>query len=231
MLKRNLKTVAFALIAFCAVIFTSCEEKNALEVLDIQSFTDGAIADFQGDAVGKGRCLEFVFPLSVTFSDGTTAEASDYENLFETIKTWYETNDVKPSRENKPQLAFPIQVINEEAQIIDVDSREALRELRRECGSRFDKPRDKGKCKGGRGHHCFKLVFPISLNIGGEVQTFEDRAAMKDAIRSYKETAGEDAERPTLVFPITVEDEEGNQVEVASKEALQALKESCTDND
>lgn len=231
MLKSNFKTWTMALFALFAVALTSCDKDKMLEAVNIQSFTDSTISDFQGDAVGKGRCLEFIFPVSVAFTDGTSASADDYEGLYTSIKSWFETNGLELSRKNKPSLVFPIQVLNEEAEIIDVASQEELKSLRRECGDRFDRPRNKGKCNKGKGHHCFKLVFPISVNIGGEVQSFEDRAALKAAAKAYKETAGEDAERPELVFPITVEDEDGNQATVASKEDLQALKETCGDED
>ena len=44
-------------------------------------------------------------------------------------------------------------------------------------------------------------------------------------------SAGDDFERPTLVFPITVEYEDGTQVEVANKDELIALKEACQDDE
>jgi hypothetical protein len=223
---KNLKTFGLMLLAAFAISFSSCNDEN-IELIDIENFTDGAINGLQRGVVGKKHCLEFIFPIHIEFIDGTTAEVEDYKDLHETVKAWFEENDVEKSKENKPQLVFPIQVLNQEGEVIDVGSEEELKELKSEC------PRI-GKCKkgmGGKGFKCFSLVFPVSLTIDGDVQTFENKKALKVAIRAYKEAAGEDFERPTFVFPITVEYEDGTQVEVANQEEMIALKEACKDDE
>jgi len=219
---KKLRNFGIALLAILAVSFTSCN-KDA-ELVDIDNFTDGTIERLQAGVIGKAACLEFIFPISIQFVDESTAEVTDYENLHETIVNWFETNDVEKNRENKPQLIFPIQVMNQDGEIVDVESRDALRELKKEC------PRT-GKCKGkkGKGFKCFSLVFPVTVTIDGTDTTFEDKASLKAAIRAYKEEAGDEAERPTLVFPVTIEYDDETQVEVASQEELQALKEDCID--
>lgn len=223
---KNLKTFGLMLLAVLAISFTSCNDEN-IELTDVENFTDRAVDGLQKGVVGKNFCLEFIFPISIEFVDGTTAEASDYENLHDTVKAWFEANEVEKSKENKPQLIFPIQILNQEGEVIDVADEDELKELKSEC------PRQ-GKCKkgkGGKGFKCFSLVFPVSLTIDGEVQTFEDRAALKTAVRAYKEEAGDDFERPTLVFPVTVEYEDESQVDVANEEELKALKEACKDEE
>lgn len=223
---RNLRIFGLMLLAALAITFTSCNQEN-FELTDVDNFTDSALDGLQRGVVGKKHCLEFIFPISIEFVDGTTAEVSDYENLHETVKAWFEENDVERSKENKPQLIFPLQVLNKEGEIIDVDSEEALAELRSEC------PRI-GKCKKGkrgRGFKCFSLVYPVTITIDGEDQTFEDKMALKAAVRAYKQEAGEDFERPTLVFPVTIEYEDGTQVEIASQDDLIAAKEACQDDE
>ena len=222
---KNLRAFGLMLLAALAISFTSCNDN--LELTDIDNFTDGAVDGLQNGVVGKKHCLEFIFPISIEFIDESTAEVTDYENLHETVKAWFETNDVEKSKENRPQLIFPIQVLNQEGEVVDVASEDELRALKSEC------PRT-GKCKKGKkgkGFKCFSLVFPISVTIDGEVESFDDRAALKAAVRAYKEEAGEDFERPTLVFPVTVEYEDETQVEVASQEELVALKEACQDDE
>jgi len=222
---KNLRVFGLMLLAALAISFTSCNDN--LELTDINNFTDGAVDGLQRGVVGKKHCLEFIFPISIEFIDETTAEVSDYENLHETVKAWFEANDVEKSKENRPQLIFPIQVLNQEGEIVDVASEDELKELKSEC------PRI-GKCKKGKrgkGFKCFSLVFPVSITIDGEVQSFDDRMALKAAVRAYKVEAGDDFERPTLVFPVTVEYEDETQVEVASQEELIALKEACKDEE
>ncbi len=217
---KNLRNFGFAVLALLAFTFSSCN-KDA-DLVDVESFTDSSIEKLQGGAIGKSACLEFIFPVSIQFVDETTAEITDYENLHETIVNWFTENEVEKSKENRPQLIFPIQVLNQEGEIVDVESQEALKELRKECPKR-------GKCKGknGRGFKCFSLVFPVTITIDGTDTTFDDRMSLKAAVRAYKQEAGDDAVRPTLVFPITVEYDDETQVTVNSKEELQALKEDC----
>ena len=62
-------------------------------------------------------------------------------------------------------------------------------------------------------------------------KSIEDKDALKAAIKAYKEEAGEDFERPSLVFPVTIEYEDGTQVEIASQEDLIAAKEACKDDE
>ena len=222
---RKFRAFGLMLLAALAISFTSCNDN--LELTDIDNFTDRAVDRLQRGVVGKNHCLEFIFPISIEFIDGTTAEADSYESLHQTIMAWFEANEVEKSKENKPQLVFPIQVLNQEGEVIDVASEDELKELKSEC------PRI-GKCKKGkkgRGFKCFSLVFPVTVSIDGEVLTFEDRMALKAAVRAYKEEAGDDFERPTLVFPVTVEYDDETQVEVASKEELIALKEACKDEE
>jgi len=221
---KNLRNLGLVLLAAFAISFTSCNKEDAI-LTEIEDFTDASIDGLQRGAIGKNHCLEFVFPISIQFIDESTAEVTGYENLHETVKAWFEANDVEKARENKPQLVFPIQVLNQEGEIVDVASQDALKELKGDC-PRVGKGR---KGKRGKGFKCFSLVFPISVTIDGSDQSFEDRASLKTAIRTYKQDAGDDFERPTLVYPITVEYDDESQVEVASKEELQALKEACKD--
>lgn len=219
--KRIFKNSGFFLLAAFLMLLSSCSKEPA-EITNIENLVDANIESLQHRAIGKNACLEFVFPISIQFIDESIATADSYETLHTAISTWFEENDVEKARENKPQLIFPIQVIKEDGEIVDVASKEALKELRREC------PGAKG-CKGnrGKGFKCFSLVYPVTLTIDGQDTTFEDRESLKAAIKEYKETAGEDAVKPTLVYPVTVEYDDGTLIEVANKEELRALKIAC----
>ena len=217
---KNLRNFGFAVLAMLAFSFTSCNKEA--DLIDVESLTDSSIERLQAGVVGKAACLEFIFPVSIQFVDESTAEITDYENLNETIVTWFTENDIEKSKANRPQLIFPIQVLNQEGEIVDVISEEALKELKKECPKQ-------GKCKGkkGKGFKCFSLVFPVSITIDGVDTTFDDRTTLKAAVKAYKEVAGDDAERPTLVFPVTVEYDDETEVVVNSTEELQALKDDC----
>lgn len=217
----KLRLLSMAFLAAFAMVFTSCSDDEALTVETSDNLTETAMRSLQNGAVGRGFCLEFVYPITVQFVDGSTASAEDHESLRATIKAWFETNEVEKNRENKPQLVFPVEVLNQEGEVIEVASREELRELRKEC------PRP-GK-KNCHGRKCFELVFPISLTIDGEDVSFDDKQSMREAVRAYKQEAGDDFVRPTLVFPVTIEFEDGTQQSIASKEELKAAKDACAE--
>ncbi len=220
---RKITSWTFMVLSFFALAFTACETEETAQLIDTQEFTDGAINGLQKSAIGKNHCLEFVFPIGIEFNDGTTVDVDSYESLKDTIKGWLQANELERSRDNKPDLIYPIQVVNQEGEVVDVASQEELVALKEECqSSRGDR-----QGRGGRGFKCFSLVYPITITIGDESQTFEDKQTLKQAVRAYKEEAGEDAERPSLVFPVTVELEDGTQQDISSQEDLDALKEEC----
>ncbi len=218
----------FSLIGLLSLFIfslTSCETEEQ-SIVDIDNFADSSIEQIQQKTVGKKYCLEYVFPISIQFIDGTIAEVTDYENLHETISTFFEENDIEKNKENKPTLIFPVEVLNQEGEIIQVTTQDELRELKSEC------PRE-GKCKSGKkgkGFKCFDLVFPISVIIANQTLSFDDKASLKAAIKAYKEDTGDEAERPELVFPLSIIYEDGTITEVVTKEELKALKQACQDN-
>ena len=222
---KVLKKSTFLFLMCFAMMLASCSSEEA-EITSIENLADSSIESLQQRAIGKNACLEFVFPITIQFVDESTATADSYETLHTVVAAWFEENEVEKIRENKPQLIFPLEVLNEEGEVVTVASTDDLKLLRSECpGS--------GKCKGkrGKGFKCFSLVYPVSLTIDDVVTEFDDRDSLKEAVRAYKETAGEDAVKPTLVFPVTVEYYDGIQAVAESQEELAELKEACREEE
>ena len=204
-----------------AAFLTSCEQDNALTDTVLENFTNSSVETLerQGNC-GRRGCFEFVFPITIAFPDETTAEVNSYDELKESIRTWKENN---PDSEEKPNLVFPIEVINEEGEVISVADMEELKALASECRPRGG--------HGGGGRHCFKPVFPLSIAFpDGTIAEAENRRALKQLVREWKENNPDSEERPQFVFPIDVEMEDGTVVTVESAEDLEALKESCMEN-
>lgn len=234
---KNLKFLS-VLFALLVVGLTSCgddltqSELSDSEIVEVENFVDGAIAAMQDRvAAGRNGCVEFVFPITVSFADGTTATAEDYETLHAAIKAWKEANlEEDGERGRKPDLVFPLQVVNEEGEIIDISTQDELKAVYQECGGRFGNGKGGKRGHRGKGYACFSLVYPVSIDFAdGTSETFDDRDAMKDAIKAYKEANGRDAERPTLAFPVTVEYDDGTQATVESRDALKELKQACSE--
>ena len=226
MFLNNLKVLSIALLTIFAIVLTSCSKED-VSLDKSENFIDKTIDGMNHGVVGKKGCLEFIFPITIEFSDETTATVNDYPELFTTIKAWFEDNDIQPNFQNKPALVFPVQVMNTDGEVFEVNNKEELIALKSECDGQYNGP---GNCQNGHGHACFQLVFPITVTLGDDTATFEDKASLKAAIKAYKEAAGPNAERPQLVFPITIEYEDGTQVVINSQEELKAAKEDCGEN-
>jgi len=234
---KNLKFLSVVLALLC-IGFTSCGDDLAEDALiDTQNFS----ADKAEGLLSRtgNRCLEFVFPITISFADNTTATVADQEELKAAVKTWKENNlDTDETEEGnrgrrngfRPDLVFPIQVTNEEGEIIDIASAEEFKAANAACGGgRKGQKGNRGQ-KGERENTCFSVVYPITLSFpDGSSQTFEDEASKKDAIQTYKEANGRGAERPNTVYPLTVEYEDGTQTSVESKEAFKTLRQACSE--
>lgn len=224
MIQKSLKLASlFSLAIGLTFLFSACEKGDSVLSDDTVEYTTQAIFEIQErGGCGRGGCFEFVFPLVIEFPDGTTAEAEDYDGLRTIISDWKEAN---PDAEERPSLSFPLEVISEEGEVITIDSQVDLLRVRRECRRNFgNRPHH------GRGESCFRLVYPVTITFPDETTAIVDsRRELKIAVRAWKRNNRESEERPMLTYPVQVEMEDGTIVDVASKEDLQALKASCSE--
>ena len=225
-MNKLFKFSSLFLLVLGLTIFTSCDKDDVNVVEDTEFFVNSTVYDMEERAnCGRFGCFEFVFPLTIVFPDETTTEVEDYEGLRAAITDWKEAN---PDAEERPTFAFPIEVTDEDGDIISIADSEELRELVKECRRDFFKRKRhrRGKYRGGR---CFKLVYPISVTTpDGATITGENPRNLKSQLREWKAANPDAEERPSLVFPLTVEYRDGTTVEVADADALAALKEACS---
>lgn len=224
-LMKNFAGVAFIL----AMIGLASCDKSSLDVTSEDYFTLGAMDSLHRDGgCGRGSCFEFVYPISIKFADGATAEVTSNENMRETIRTWKESNS---SATERPTLVFPLEVLAKDGTVTSVASETEFKTLLATCP-----PQGRGKGHGrGRGHkpgdhgqNCFTLVFPVSVQLpDSTVATAADRDALHTILHTWKKNNPTSKARPTLVFPIKVTLTDGTEKTVASKEELTALKDSC----
>lgn len=206
-------------LAFFSTLLTSCEKEGILSDEVVQNFVNESVEAVERSGnVGRTGCYEFVFPVSITFPDGSSNSLEDYETLRATIKAWKEAN---PEAEEKPSLAFPLEVVSQEGEIITVNTTDELKELKQAC-------KRSGKKDHNKGDRCFKLVFPVSIAFpDGTTTEFADKAALKTAVRTWKSENPDAEVKPTLAYPLTIELEDGTTVSIADAEALMAQKELC----
>jgi hypothetical protein len=240
-------SLGLATVLFAGLMMTSCsKESDTVDTVTVENYVDQSVFNFQAEGnVGKFGCFEFVFPITIAFPDGTTTDAEDYESLRTTIKSWIQEHadeldlpERDSTRRNRhgyladipwdqlPSLVFPIEVISQEGEISSIADRRELFELRRECKKDFFEGR--GRHNHHKGDRCFRLVFPITLILeDGSTITGKDGKDLKGQLREWKAENPDATVRPMLQFPVTVQLEDESTQDIASKEDLQALKETC----
>ena len=78
----------------------------------------------------KDACFDIVYPLTISFPNGSQLEAANAVTLKEAIRAWKETVE---NPEGRPMLVFPITVSYEDGTEVSVADREALKDLKDQC--------------------------------------------------------------------------------------------------
>jgi hypothetical protein len=228
-MKMHLLKFSWFLMLLGGLTIISCnKDGNFLDDATTDEYAEEVVFRTQ-EATNLGRfgCYELVFPVTLQFPDGNSAEVNSYEEMKDALKTWRADNkDVR----TRPFLSFPFDVVNEDGEVITVENEADQRELRIACGRNFF-----GN-NGPKGHNdrpklCFKPVFPFSVSLpDGKIITLnskEDRKLLHAAVRLYMKDNPGKRIRPEFVYPITVELEDGTTQVLNSKEELKALLETC----
>ena len=216
-----MKSFCLFVLALTGLFFTSCSEDNNVLSDLTETYTEEALYTIESRTnTGRLGCFEFIFPITIEMPDATTQTVNSLEELKEVIQTFKENN---PDAEEKPSLVYPIEVLSEDGEIISVEAKEGLKELKKACNFRGN---------GSRGHKakdlCFEINFPLTVVYpDGTTAEAETRREIKQLAREYKEANPDAEEKPTVQFPIEVTLEDETVMEVESKEALKELKETC----
>ena len=88
--------------------------------------------DWNGHSNRPMACFRLVFPVTIEFPNGLLVTAQTKQQLRNVIKEWKEQQDGQI--DERPQLVFPITVFMVETGTVqEVESKEALKELKEEC--------------------------------------------------------------------------------------------------
>ena len=216
-------------LGFCTLILslmlTSCEDEGLLGGLvgdndnNNESFF-GLFAENDDDDSLDISCVEFVYPLTLTFPDGTTSTVNNEGELEQAINTATSTGDF-------PTINFPIQVIGDNELPVSVADEEALCELFEEC---FEEEED---CECGEEDECFEINYPITIVLpDGSNVTVNDDEALENAIDDYYDLNPNDSGDVTLIYPITVTMfEDSSTVVINNDDDLDDLLEDCYGDD
>jgi len=237
---NQISKLSLLIVLAIAFVFTSCEKENVDELTsnftvnteNTESTTDFSTAQRGGELTANrergnnGNCLELVFPLSISYPDGTTEIAADQAALKELKTAFREAN---PDATERPTIVFPIQ-INQDDTIIDIADAAALAAAKEACDNRSGR-NGRGGNNEGRGGTCIQAVYPLTYNLpDGTVIAVADKEEAKAAIMAWKEANPDAEERPTIAFPYNVQLQDSSIVAVTTQEEVAALKEACRGN-
>lgn len=227
-LKISFKSLAAVAFVLSMLGLASCD-KSSLDVTSEDYFTLSAMDSLHHNGgCGRGSCFEFVYPITIEFADGTTAEVTSNENLRETIRTWKEAN---PDATERPTLVFPLEVVGKDGTVTSVASSDELKTLLASCAPKGGKGKGRGRGHkpGDGGQNCFTLNFPVTVQLpDSTTATAADRDTLHTILHTWKKNNPTSKTRPTLVFPISVTLSDGTTKTVASKDELSTLKDSCS---
>jgi len=159
----------------------------------------------------KESCFNFIYPISFSMPDGSSVNLAADDDTG--LKDWYEAN---PTSEERPSINYPID-INFKEEIITLNSDDELKRIKDACEDRIVSAED----------ICFNFVFPLSVNIGGEIITGENLEELRLAMKDWYD-ANPDAEiKPEFVYPIEIIFEDGTLQQLESDQDLREAKEAC----
>jgi hypothetical protein len=163
----------------------------------------------------RARCIQVVFPVTIEFPDGTTADVNDGTEAKEAIKAYYEAN----GKGERPQIQLPFAVESKDGEVITIESREEIKDLLKECA------RDR---KYGQVRDCFTLVYPVNVVLpNGDVVEVLNKEEMKALLKGWRIKNRGAQKRPRLQLPFMLQTEDGELIEIQSKEDMKAAIEDC----
>lgn len=205
--------------------------ENELSVDALEDFAYEAIYRMQETgSIGRFGCFELVFPINIEFPDESNLEVNSYDELVSALMSWRESNT---ETRIKPSFTFPIEVLNEDGEIISVQNKRELIALKISCGrpfggghSHFDRPQ--GGNNGSHGCSCFEIQYPVTIEFpDGSFEDAVDRRELKQFIRSWRINNPDSEDRPILSYPLEVVLEDGSEMTLNNQTELRRLKRSC----
>jgi len=165
------------------------------------------------------RCFELVYPVTVVFPDGSTAEAAEREAFGQILRDWAAEN---PDAEDRPGLEFPYEVTLAAGSVATINDEDELAALLSDC-------RENRPALPVLGiKPCIKLIYPVEIAFpDGSTAEAGDRRAALDLLVSWKEENPDAESQPELVYPVEVELRDGAIEMVNSAEEFAALREGC----
>ncbi len=162
-------------------------------------------------------CYELVFPITLLDEAGESYEATDEESLIDIL-----------TQQDIETVEFPIQLLNEDDEIIEIASEEALEELE-DCDEDEEDEDDEDENEEFEElfedlEDCYALTYPISfIDADSMTVTANNENQLEELL--------EDAELVSILFPIEITNNDGELIEVQNLDDLEEYAECDEDDD
>ena len=162
-----------------------------------------------------GGCFTPVFPVTISFPDGTSKVAASATDFKAQLDAWRAANT---SSTGHPQITFPYSVkLKLDSSIVVLKNADDLKALM-------------AACKEERPHRpsCFSVVFPVTIVYsGGKEESATDQKDFVTKVRAWRTANPTATGRPEMKFPLTVKFTDGTTKVVSSKEDLKTAASAC----
>ncbi|NBC08954.1 MAG: hypothetical protein GVY26_17315, partial [Bacteroidetes bacterium] len=124
MMTRILKS-SYLLLFFAAFAFVACEKEEAAEFGEV--VTEEAFTELERSGqMGCQDCFSVVYPVTLVFADGSTAEVDSRQAIREAIRAYVQENGRPQFR---PRFEFPYEVELQDGTLQTISSPEDFRAL------------------------------------------------------------------------------------------------------
>ena len=217
--KFKLIFMAFAITA----LLTSCEkeveenetEEYNTELSENESENSDNNSENESD-VGESDCFDFIYPIEISYPDGTI-KSIDSDSLLEiALDEWEEFSQ---DTLGELSLVFPIDVILEDDTEIQIIDELSYEDLYNSC--------EEGE-EGEDEDDCFELLYPVTVIYPDGTSAVANSYQELDQLEEMWEDSNPDTEEePILLFPVEIVLNDGTITEVATEQDLEDLEDNC----
>ena len=174
-----------------------------------------AEADFADEGEGhsfSGDCFTLVYPVEVSYPDGSVTTAESTEEVREQVRAFLTADPANLRRARRPSLVYPVSVQLADGTLAEMASRRDFYLQIRECRPDFEP--------------CASLVFPVEANVGGSESTFGSAEELRAGLREYRK-ANPGAPVSRLSWPLDFATLEGDTVSFDSRQDYRSYVAAC----
>lgn len=209
------------MLILSGTFFMSCNRDENLTEAEVENYVNETITTLETrNRIGRGACFELIFPVSITLPDNSVVELNSYDELRSTLKTYIEANGRPKNRPYATNTFFvyPITVLTNEGEMVTVNGREELIELRKECI----------RNGGGQGRPCFRLNYPLSVSYpDGTVVSYTTPRELHIALKTWRVNNPNPTTHPQLVYPLSITLADGTVQSITTRADFRLLKDNC----